>query len=119
MNSTIPKIITTRIGTSILAAMMSPFVPFSSGATVKESILDPPCFLYLDTQALFQGRIARGAYGTFGSSRPPAHSEVRSKSYRVFRTRQWASLERGAGCPHWVDIVAKVENRTTQKSRES
>src|SRR6266702_5595809 len=29
------------MGTSILAAMMSPFVPFSSGATVKESILDP------------------------------------------------------------------------------
>src|SRR6266852_8924409 len=41
MNSTTPEIITTRIGTSILAAMMSPFVPFSSGATVKESILDP------------------------------------------------------------------------------
>jgi len=42
MNSTIPKIIATRIGTSILAAMTSPFVPFNSGATVKESILDPP-----------------------------------------------------------------------------
>src|SRR5260370_36739765 len=41
MNSTTPKIITTRIGTSILAATMSPFVPLSSGATVKESILDP------------------------------------------------------------------------------
>ena len=29
--------------------------------------------------------------GLFGSSRPPPHSEVRSKSYRVFRPRQWAS----------------------------
>src|SRR6266481_6898303 len=42
--------------------------------------------------------------GLFGSSRPPPHSEVRSKSYRVFRPRQWASLERGAGCPHWVKL---------------
>jgi len=40
--------------------------------------------------------------GLFGSSRPPPLSEVRSKSYRVFRSRQWASLERGAGCPRWV-----------------
>src|SRR5712671_7255535 len=39
----------------------------------------------------------------FGSSLPPPHSEVRSKSYRVFRPRQWASLERGAGCPRWVE----------------
>src|SRR5260370_2901870 len=32
------------------------------------------------------------------------HSEVRSKSYRFFRPRQWASLERGAGCPSWVNF---------------
>src|SRR6266446_234970 len=35
--------------------------------------------------------------GLFASSRPPPHSEVRSKSYRVFRPRQWASLQRAAG----------------------
>src|SRR6267142_1895235 len=81
MNSTIPKIIATRIGTSILAAMMSPFVPFGSGATVKESILDPLVSSILDTQALFQGRMARGAYGTFGSSRPPPHSEAKAIAF--------------------------------------
>src|SRR5258706_10225357 len=46
--------------------------------------------------------------GLFGSSRPLPHSEVRSKSYRVFRPRQWASLERGAGCPRWVKSAVLV-----------
>jgi hypothetical protein len=48
--------------------------------------------------------------GLFGSSRPPPHSEVRSKSYRVFRPRQWASLERGAGCPRWVKSRLRAAN---------
>src|SRR5258707_248742 len=49
--------------------------------------------------------------GLFGSSRPPHHSEVRSKSYRVFRPRQWASLERGAGCPSWVKLGSRTGRR--------
>jgi hypothetical protein len=28
--------------------------------------------------------------------------QVWNKSYRVFWPRQWAFLEHGAGCPHWV-----------------
>src|SRR6266566_4314843 len=50
--------------------------------------------------------------GLFGSSRPPPHSEVRSKSYRVFRPRQWASLERGAGCPRWGIRIVLTAHQT-------
>src|SRR5216684_3551025 len=84
--------------------MMSPFVPFSSAATVKESILDPLLSIIWILKRFSKVAWRAARMGLFGSSRPPPHSEVRSKSYRVFRPRQWASLERGAGCPRWVKL---------------